>query len=205
MGKALSAREDILKRVRAQPRVPVPTSASSYRSSGSLSPPAACSLFCERVRDYRATVVRTSHSGVPDAIRDAVAGKRIVVPPGFPLQLRPPDAAVDEQLQVTELDSIDAALTTASLAIAETGTIVLTGGPEEGRRAMTLVPDTHICLVDSDSIVQTVPEALEALSTGTFGRRPITFISGPSATSDIEMTRVEGVHGPRNLIVIVRG
>ncbi len=122
----------------------------------------------------------------------------------LPFNLWPEAAVPDDDLSFAKLDALDGSLTTATVAIAETGTIVLAGGVEEGRRAMTLIPDTHICVVDAAVIVETVPEAFRFLSTEGFNRRPLTLISGPSATSDIEMQRVEGVHGPRQLIVIVQ-
>ena len=104
------------------------------------------------------------------------------------------------------LDTVDGVLTGCCAAIAETGTIVLDGGARQGRRALTLVPDLHLCVVEVDQIVGTVPEAVERLAPAARERRPFTFISGPSATSDIELSRVEGVHGPRRLeVFIVRG
>ena len=102
-----------------------------------------------------------------------------------------------------QLDAADGALTGSTVAIAETGTIVLTAGPREGRRAITLVPDLHICVVIESQIVELVPEAFELIARENLERRPITLISGPSATSDIELSRVEGVHGPRKLFILV--
>jgi L-lactate dehydrogenase complex protein LldG len=109
----------------------------------------------------------------------------------------------DHGLSAHELDRIDGALTGCTAAIAETGTIILTGGPPEGRRALTLVPDLHICVVGEAQICELLPEALAVIGDRGLASRPITFISGPSATSDIELSRVEGVHGPRNLVVLV--
>jgi L-lactate dehydrogenase complex protein LldG len=111
-----------------------------------------------------------------------------------------PDSA---DIPPARLDAYDAALTGCALAIAETGTVVLDGGPASGRRALTLVPDHHLCVVRSDQIVATVPDAIAALAPAAREGRPITFVSGPSATSDIELERVEGVHGPRKLDVFV--
>ncbi len=128
---------------------------------------------------------------------------RVAIAPGFPRALWPEHAVVDHELSYAELDSVHGALTTSTLAIADTGTILLSGDPREGRRAMTLIPDTHVCIVDSDQIVETVPEALGRLATQLSNCSPLTLISGPSATSDIEMRRVEGVHGPRQLVIIV--
>ena len=105
----------------------------------------------------------------------------------------------DDGLSGAELDAVDGALTGCTLAIADTGTIVLDCGPTQGRRALTLIPDLHLCVVFADTVVGTVPEAFDRISV----ERPVTFVSGPSATSDIELSRVRGVHGPRNLVVIV--
>ena len=110
----------------------------------------------------------------------------------------------DEQLELAQLDRVDGVLTGCTLAIAETGTIALSAAAVEGRRAITLVPDLHVCVIEERQVVETVPEAIAALGElATTERRPITLISGPSATSDIELDRVEGVHGPRRLIVLV--
>jgi L-lactate dehydrogenase complex protein LldG len=177
----------------------------TYRSSGSRAEADRAELFCARVSDYRATVVRTPSEGLRLAIAEAAVGLRVVVSAEFPRRLWPADVVVDAQLPVSELASADGSLTTATVAIAETGTIVLSGAPSEGRRAMTLIPDTHICVVAASQVVETVPEAFVQLSAPAREGRPLTFISGPSATSDIELERVEGVHGPRQLVVIVYG
>ncbi len=114
-----------------------------------------------------------------------------------------PGAVEDHGLTADELDGLDGALTGCTVAIAETGTIVLTAQPHEGRRALTLVPDLHICVVRESQICELVPEALDVIREHGLERRPITLVSGPSATSDIELSRVEGVHGPRTLVVLV--
>ncbi|HEV2590268.1 MAG TPA: LUD domain-containing protein [Gaiellaceae bacterium] len=132
---------------------------------------------------------------------DELAPGRVGVPLGLPAAWRPTDAVEDHNLTPKQLDALDGVVTGCTLAIAETGTLVLSGGPTEGRRALTLVPDLHLCVVRSTQIVETVPQAFAALEA--LARRPLTFVSGPSATSDIELQRVEGVHGPRNLIVMI--
>jgi L-lactate dehydrogenase complex protein LldG len=140
-------------------------------------------------------------------VAEALAGsgaRRVAVPAGFELPgLDVPGVTLlaDDGLSPGALDATDGVITTAALAIAETGTIILDGGPGQGRRALSLVPDYHLCLLQADQIVGIVPEALDRLPPG----RPCTWISGPSATSDIELDRVQGVHGPRTLEVILIG
>src|SRR5262245_8070957 len=166
-------------------------------------------LFAERAADYRAVVEVVG----PDAVAPSVAAalrthgaRRIVVPPGFPEAWLDEAAGFvwlsdDPPLGVADLDGADGVVTTAALAIALTGTIVLDAGPGQGRRILSLLPDLHVCVVRADQIAANVPAAIARLEPG----RPQTWISGPSATSDIELDRVEGVHGPRNLhIVVVR-
>ncbi|MFJ9393172.1 lactate utilization protein C [Nocardioides sp. NPDC101246] len=155
-------------------------------------------LFAERVADYRAVVERCSPGDLADRIAAALPAGQVVVPPGLSIQVA--DAIVDDgTLTAAELDRIAAVVTEARVGIAETGTIVLDHAPDQGRRAISLVPDTHICVVREDQVVPDVPEAIALLDPA----RPQTWISGPSATSDIELDRVEGVHGPRTLHVLV--
>jgi len=126
------------------------------------------------------------------------------VPPGLELPLpQSAEVSVDSGLSATELDAFDAVVTRAAAAIAETGTIILDGSPGQGRRAISLVPDYHLCVVAASQVVHRVPDAVAMLAGS--ARRPLTWISGPSATSDIELNRVEGVHGPRTLEVILLG
>ena len=194
----MNAREEILARVRTALSDSSPPSAPArdYRRTGV----ADVELFADRLADYRATVHRSLD------LAAVLAGTTTLVVPadlpedwlsGYPGQVRRDDPPIP----VAELDAPGASvLTGCAVAIAETGTIVLDTGPAQGRRALTLVPDHHVCMVRTDQIVATVPEAIARLPDPT---RPLTFISGPSATSDIELNRVEGVHGPRHLDVII--
>jgi len=197
----MNARDEILARVRDALRdadtteVPVPR---GYRSA---SPPDdLVVLFCERVADYRAVVTRCAPDEVADRVRDALGpADRVLLAPNLSYDIA--DAAPDQGETALDLDRVDAVVTEASVGIAETGTIVLTHGAGQGRRALSLVPDLHVCVVRADQIVPGVPDAIAALDPD----RPQTWISGPSATSDIELDRVEGVHGPRNLHVLLVG
>jgi len=175
----------------------------AYRSRPSpLSREGLVDLFVERVEDYRATVTRGAGADASGLIRSVLAAElpsesHVVLPPDLPWEVS--GGVVDSGLYATELDHLPAVVTAATVAIAETGTIVLTHGPGEGRRAITLVPDLHVCVVLADQVVPDVPDAVALLDP----RRPQTWISGPSATSDIELNRVEGVHGPRSLHVVL--
>jgi L-lactate dehydrogenase complex protein LldG len=204
------ARTEVLARVRSALRGSPPRPAPvvrAYRTVGGTSPGSAAlvELLVDRLVDYRATVHRARSSDAAGAIHDIVtaeagAGARIVVAADLPEPWRVGwDAIEDQQQSASELDAFAGTVTTCTVAIAETGTLVLDGGPGQGRRAMTLVPDLHVCLLSPDQVVQTVPEGLARLDP----TRPITLISGPSATSDIELQRVEGVHGPRRLHVVI--
>jgi len=202
----VSARADVLARVRAAladvpPDDPQRIPRDYRRAYGDGD---AVALFAERVEDYRATVFRVDAGSVEAAIRERCRERgvaRLGVAADLQIGGRALDSQlVDDGLSPAELDGLDGALTAAALGIAETGTIVLDGGPGQGRRALSLVPDYHLCVVRSAQIVGSVPEAIARLE-GVL--RPITFISGPSATSDIELDRVEGVHGPRVLRVVL--
>ena len=184
----------------------------SYRRSGNMDRHRIVSLFAERVGEYRTTVSRIENGDPGPAIADACRREKVeklVVPAGFPDEWLPPEIelladALNEPLSHRELDRSDGVITTCSLAVAETGTIVLDAGEGQGRRALTLVPDYHLCIVKEEQIVELVPEAFAHFGqTVAEEGRPITFISGPSATSDIELDRVEGVHGPRRLEVLI--
>jgi L-lactate dehydrogenase complex protein LldG len=203
-----SAREAILARIRASlVDSPAPVVAPrTYRLLGERDAPAVIELFVERVRDYDATVVVTDDpaSAVAEVLVSANA-RRVGVAVDLQHELRVPGVELVEDvgLDARDLDGLDGAVTTCRAACAETGTIALDGGPGQGRRALSLVPDLHICVVRAESIVETVPELIAALEPSAREGRPIVLVSGPSATSDIELTRVEGVHGPRRLVVVV--
>jgi L-lactate dehydrogenase complex protein LldG len=209
----VTARDEILARVRAalRDRPAPPEVRRDYRTTERApAMPAAglLDLLVDRLVDYRAQVRRSAAAEIPDAVAAALAdrgARRLVVPAGVPpAWLATAGAGVelvrdDPPLPTTALDRLDGVLTASAVAIAETGTIVLDAGPGQGRRALSLVPDYHLVVVTADQVVATVPEAVARLDP----TRPLTWISGPSATSDIELTRVEGVHGPRTLEVVV--
>ncbi|MCW2572343.1 MAG: ykgG [Frankiales bacterium] len=195
----MTARDEVLLRVRtAMPRDAHPQVDRRYRVVDATV--ASLDLFVERVEDYRARVHRVAPADVAATLSGLAAG-RVVVPDGFPEHwLSGVDRVRDVPvLAAAELDALDGVVTTCALAIAETGTIVLDGGPGQGRRALTLVPDHHVVVVLSAQVVATVPQAIDRLD----ARRPQTWVSGPSATSDIELQRVEGVHGPRRLDIVL--
>jgi L-lactate dehydrogenase complex protein LldG len=212
------AREEILARIRA---VGAPSVAAADEAYAAISrdylrhhhDPASTdivALFAERAADYRAVVERVTADGIAAAIAAAlavVARPGVLVPDGIPgewLAGLPAGAEVlrDEPiLSPAQLDQVPAVLTGCAVAIAETGTIVLDHGAGQGRRALTLLPDFHLVVARAGQVAADLPEALERLDPS----RALTFISGPSATSDIELIRVEGVHGPRNLHILIAG
>jgi L-lactate dehydrogenase complex protein LldG len=201
----VSAREEILARVRRASRdAPAVDVTRSYDGPGRTG--VDLDLFVERLRDYRATVHECLVADIAATVARCLGAERAVIsPPGLDASWLD-EADVDlmydvDPLDVGALDKADAVVTSCALGIAETATIVLDHGPGQGRRALTLVPDHHIVVVRAAQVVATVPDAIAALRPGVVQ----TWISGPSATSDIELNRVEGVHGPRRLdVVLVR-
>jgi L-lactate dehydrogenase complex protein LldG len=211
------ARAEILGRVRAalgergEADVAVPR---DYRGAGRIGPagaPDVVDRFCARVEEYSATVRRVRPDGLADVVAAVCRERgtvRLGVPPGGLGEgvIEGVELVEDDPpLTARELDALHGVLTGCALAIAETGTIVLDGGERSGRRALTLVPDHHVCVVEAADVVAGVPDAVAALADAGREGRPITLVSGPSATSDIELDRVEGVHGPRRLDVLVVG
>ncbi|GIJ79223.1 L-lactate dehydrogenase complex protein LldG [Micromonospora phaseoli] len=201
VGEAVSSREVILSRLRAAASdgagapVPVPR---DYRREGTVD----LDLLVRRLTDYRAHVHRVPEAAVADTVAGILpASATVVVPPGLPSAWLPQTvtALPDDGLDNQQIAAADGVVTAAAVAIAETGTVVLDGSPDQGRRVLTLLPDLHICVVRAAQVVAGVPQALTRLAP----HRPLTWISGPSATSDIELNRVEGVHGPRTLHLIL--
>jgi L-lactate dehydrogenase complex protein LldG len=205
----MSARDDVLNRIRGANAaaghpdpVPVPR---DYHRNGALAPssPELLELLVDRLVDYKATVVEAAPDGVPAAIArglaDAGVTGRVLVPPGLPDGWCPEGVPDEPGFTPYDLDGFAAVVTASAASCAMTGTIALDGSPDQGRRAVTLVPDVHVCVVRAEQVVETVPELIARLEP----TRPTTFVSGPSATSDIELERVEGVHGPRTLIVVL--
>ena len=209
----MSAREEVLGRVRAalaDRASPAPVR-RDYRTADqppTVDPAELLDLLVDRLVDYRAVVTRTTSAGLADAVAAALAERaatRVVVPAGLPPAWTgrlPAGVALvgdDPPLTAAELDRLDGVVTGCAAAVAATGTIVLDAGAGQGRRALSLVPDYHLVVVGADQVVAGVPEAVARLDP----TRPLTWISGPSATSDIELDRVEGVHGPRSLHVVL--
>jgi L-lactate dehydrogenase complex protein LldG len=191
---------DALRDVPASERIPVER---GYRTRGSAPRAVLVEQLAERVRDYGGAVMVTDEPGA--VIAAALRGRRIVVDAQLPAGLRASTVELldDTGMSPAELDRLDGALTTCAAACSETGSIALDGGPGQGRRAITLVPDLHVCVVRSDQIVETVPELIARLEPSARAGRPIVIVSGPSATSDIELDRVEGVHGPRQFMLVI--
>jgi L-lactate dehydrogenase complex protein LldG len=213
----VSSRERILGRVR-RALADVPADERPYeeavardylREHGTRTTEETVELLAGNLADYRAIVHRADAGSVADLVGRLLAergARQVLVPPGLPGPwLAAADVArIEDRPDSTphELDRVDSVVTGCAVAIAETGTIVLDGSPDQGRRRISLVPDHHICVVRvPDQVVSSVPQALERLDPA----RPSTWISGPSATSDIELDRVEGVHGPRTLEVVLLG
>ncbi|MFG3255026.1 lactate utilization protein C [Streptomyces sp. NPDC048172] len=212
----MSQRDLVLGRVRrALADVPreerpeaVPVARDYLREHGDRTPEQTVRLLAVHLADYRAAVHHCDEDGVAAKVAELLSARgarRVVAPPGVPAGWLPegiehvPDAP---ELTARDLDAVDSVVTGCAVAVAETGTLVLDASPDQGRRLITLVPDHHVCVVRvPGQVVASVPEALERLDPA----RPQTWISGPSATSDIELDRVEGVHGPRALDVILAG
>lgn len=221
MSTTMSAKDEILQRIRtalvdvpdtaADQDTPVPwTYGRATRTEGVVD------LFVERVEDYKAIVVRCAASEVPARIAEALTSreaKSVVVPPELDGAWREAIAQAGievredaPRLSRAELDAIDAVVTACCVGAAESGTIMLDHRGDQGRRALSLVPDLHVCVVRTDQVVSDIPEAVARIAPSVREQRlPITWISGGSATSDIELSRVEGVHGPRTLVVVLAG
>ena len=214
----MNARNEVLARIalahRAAPPPDLPYEEISrdYRTTSDFSAEALTELLIDRLVDYRALVRQCSSDDLAAEIADTLGQRSpqtVVAPAGLDLSwtasisahVITDGSATDDQLSVSELDAADGVVTGCAVAIAETGTLILDGSAGQGRRVLTLIPDYHLCVVLPDQIVADVPQALARLE----ATRPLTMISGPSATSDIELNRVEGVHGPRTLEVIIVG
>lgn len=199
------AKTEIFARLRnslSDPPAP-PAVPREYRRVGERTGAEVVDVLIDRLEDYKANVYRDDLASLPDRISALLEDRSCVMPSGVSEKWLPDRDFIvdhaDQPLTIDDLDSIDTVLTGSTVSCADTGTIFLSAQPNEGRRAITLVPDHHICVVFEKDVVDLVPQALEAIE----GTRPITMISGPSATSDIELERVEGVHGPRRLDIII--
>ncbi len=212
-----SARAEILRRIRAAKGGVASAEAAragwdsierKYKREASRTREVTLDLLEDRLRDYDALVMRVEEAEVAGAVAKMMRDRgvrRLVVPSGLRAEWLPGgfEFLADDGLSAAELDGMDGVMTGATMAIAETGTVVLQNTAGQGRRAVTLVPDYHLCVVRVEDVVETVPEAIARLE-GT-ANLATTFVSGPSATADIEMTRIKGVHGPRFLDVILAG
>lgn len=205
------ARAAILQRIRAatggsgDPAAGYAAIPRNYRRAGRLDTAARLHLFLERLRDYDTHIVETDAGSIPASVLAILrqnGQKKVIVADGLPGDLLPREFTFlpERQALVQDLDDCDGIVTLCHVGIAWTGTIALTHGPGEGARRLTLLPDRHLCIVRADQVVETVPEAVERLGSAA---PLVTFISGPSATADIEMTRIRGVHGPRSLDVLL--
>lgn len=194
------ARAAVLARIRAATSSGVVAVPRAYDRQP-LSGPADVDRFADSVAEYRARVHRIARSEISATVAELLGDGTAIVPPDVPQSWVANSSTVTDHppLSVYELDRADAVVTGCAVGIAVTGTIVLDGGAAQGRRAITLIPDHHICVIGDRQIVDTVPQAFAILDPV----RPLTFVSGPSATSDIELQRVEGVHGPRTLDVLI--
>jgi L-lactate dehydrogenase complex protein LldG len=208
----VTAREEVLGRIRTalgETRTAPAAVVRDYRLEHPVTGPELLDLVVDRVEDYRATVLRCAPSEVGATVRAALdqalgtgwAPGDVVVAPGLEDGWRPAGCDVDDDRPPVQLADRAASVTGVAVAIAETGTLVLDGSPACGRRALSLLPDCLVCVVTADQVVGSVPEGLARLDP----LRPLTMVSGPSATSDIELQRVEGVHGPRTLMVVLAG
>ena len=210
----MTAREEVLGRIRqalGPDRSPPAEVARDYRlTDGRPAGDAALlDLLGDRVEDYRATVLRCAPADIGATVRAALdqglgtgwAAADVVVAPGLDAGWLPAGCDTDDDRPAVQLADRAASVTAVAVAIAETGTLVLDGSPACGRRALSLLPDCLVCVVTADQVVGSLPEALARLDP----LRPLTMVSGPSATSDIELQRVEGVHGPRTLLVVLAG
>ncbi len=201
-------RETVLRRVReALAAAPAPPAVPrDYRRGGELGRDALIDLLVERLEETGARVVRADAPAavIADELR-RLAVASVVVDPALPQALRPAGVEVreDHGLPASALDELGGAVTTCLGVCAETATIAFDGGPGQGRRAITLVPDVHVCVVETEQVVETVPELVARLEPSARAGRALVLVSGPSATSDIEFQRVEGVHGPRTLVVVL--
>jgi L-lactate dehydrogenase complex protein LldG len=204
------AREEVMRRIQAAlgPAPAIPDEpARDYRQAGEPVPFDVVERFCDVVADYDATVHRVRVDGLEDALAATCRERgatRLAVPVDAPWQVAGVELVADDPpLGPGDLDGLDGVLSGCAVAIAETGTIVLDGAGRSGRRAITLVPDLHLCVVLADQVVAAVPDGIAAMASAAREGRPITFVSGPSATADIELDRVQGVHGPRTLDVFL--
>jgi L-lactate dehydrogenase complex protein LldG len=205
--QTMTAREQVLARIRQNQGGPADQSIPrEYADSSLLAREEVVEQFADRLRDYNATVHRCAVSAIAETVGGILRERKrsgLLVPAGLPAAWLPAGFSfrVDEGLSYAELDASEGVLTACDVAIALTGTIVIAHSPAQGRRALSLVPDYHLCVVHLDQLVATVPEGMRRMAA--LLPAPLTTISGPSATSDIEMIRIKGVHGPRTLEVIL--